>query len=180
MKRYKKLKFTLVELMFVVAILVILIGISWVAGTKVLRSQAKQKTKAEIKMLVSAMHQYKERFGSFPPSANYNGPLNFGEYLSKVQPNAGWSSGNRPMFIDFTKNNFNVSITSYDDPNAGSTTIRDPYEQDYIYIYSHSDEPDKFLIYSVGLDGDEETQPTKPSDYVTTGDNADNISSNDF
>ena len=178
MKRYNKLKFTLIELMFVVAILVILIGISWVAGTKVLRGQAESKTKAEIKMLVSAMHQYKDRFGSFP---DVKGTLNFGEYLSKVQPNTtGWTSGKpRPMFIDYTKNNINVSNTAYDDPNATETIILDPYELEYVYIFD-STEDDTFLIYSAGLDG-LATQPTKPSLYdPDASNNKDNVTSNDF
>ncbi|MCM8538813.1 MAG: hypothetical protein NE328_00910 [Lentisphaeraceae bacterium] len=179
MKRYNKLKFTLIELMFVVAILVILIGISWVAGTKVLRNQAKQKTKAEITMLVAAVKQYKDRFGSFP---DVQGPLNFAEYLSKVQPNSGWS-GKRPMFVDFKKNNINISPdpdpVTYDNDNAGTTTVQDPYEQDYIYVHDPSLE-ETFLIYSSGLDGAAEATPAKPSDYVRTGDNADNIDSDDL
>lgn len=167
MKRYNRRNFTLVELMFVVAILVILIGISWVAGTKVLRSQAKSKTKAEITMLVAAVKQYKDRYGSHPKAgADYDGSLNFGEYLSKVQPNSGWS-GKRPMFVDFKKHNINYICTSgeFDDDNAGATTIKDPYENDYIMVYDNTE--DTFYIYSVGLDGDPNTADDVRSDNLS-------------
>ena len=163
MKRYNRRNFTLVELMFVVAILVILIGISWVAGTKVLRSQAKSKTKAEIKMLVSAVEQYKERYGVYPPDGgDYDGTLNFAEYLSKVQPGSGWV-GKRPMFIDFTKHNINVDPdTGYDDASAVSTKVLDPYEQDYLYKYDST--TNTYIIYSVGLDSDPNTDDDVSSD----------------
>lgn len=175
MKRLSRRNFTLIELMFVVAILVILIGISWVAGTKVLRSQAKSKTKAEITMLVSAVKQYRDRHGMYP---EVKGALNFAQYLSKVLPNSGWT-GKRPMYIDYKKNNINTDIDTYDDANAGNTLVMDPYEQDYIYVYD-STEDGTFLIYSAGLDGDE-TQPDKPSEYDSSASgNADNVSSNDL
>ena len=65
MKRRNSKYFTLIELMFVIAILVVLIAISWVAGTKVLRGQTEAKTKAEITLLMSAIEQYKVRFGHY-------------------------------------------------------------------------------------------------------------------
>ncbi|MCM8536843.1 MAG: type II secretion system GspH family protein [Lentisphaeraceae bacterium] len=85
MKRRNKKYFTLIELLFVIAILVILIGISWVAGTKVLRNQTIKKTKAEIFLLTDAIRQYKDRFDAYPPEAN-DKTLNFAAYLSKMQP----------------------------------------------------------------------------------------------
>ncbi len=155
MKRYNRRNFTLVELMFVVGILVILIGISWVAGTKVLRKQAKSKTKAEITMLVAAVKQYKDRFGSLPVTSASARDLDFGQYLSKVLPGSGWT-GKRPMFIDFKKHNINISNDNFDDANATSGTVQDPYEQNYMYQAIDSDSDgtaETFKIWSVGLDG---------------------------
>jgi len=149
MKRYNRRNFTLVELMFVVGILVILIGISWVAGTKVLRKQAKSKTKAEITMLVAAVKQYKDRHGEYPPEAS-NDALDFGAYLSKVLPGSGWT-GKRPMFIDFKKHNINISNDDFDNANATSGTVQDPYEQNYLYTLNTTD--NTFKIWSTGLDG---------------------------
>lgn len=156
MKRYNKRKFTLIELMFVVAILVILIGISWVAGTKVLRSQAKSKTKAEIKMIVSAIQQYKDRFGAMPEDSGTAADLDFAEYLSSVQPGAGWT-GKRPMFIDYKKNNIAVDNDNYDHTDAGTagpTKLFDPYENAYQYQYIDTGaKAGTFKVWSIGLDG---------------------------
>lgn len=149
MKRYNRRNFTLVELMFVVGILVVLIGISWVAGTKVLRKQAKSKTKAEITMLVSAVKQYKDRFGSLPVTSTTKQEMNFGQYLSKVLPGSGWT-GKRPMFVDFKKHNINVSNDNFDDAGAGTTKVQDPYEQVYMY---KAESDGTFKIWSTGLDG---------------------------
>lgn len=167
MKRYNRRNFTLVELMFVVAILVILIGISWVAGTKVLRSQAKSKTKAEITMLVAAVKQYKDRFGAYPPNDTSENPypLSFGQYLSKVKPDGSWT-GKRPMFIDFKKHNINVGNDDYDATSASTTKVYDPYENTYLYYYNSTD--DTFAIWSVGLDGDDDSF----DDYSGSGDSS--------
>ena len=157
MKRYNRRNFTLVELMFVVGILVILIGISWVAGTKVLRKQAKSKTKAEITMLVAAVKQYKDRFGSLPVTSTSARNLDFGQYFSKVQPDGSWlnndgSPGKRPMFIDFKKHNINISNDNFDGSSAGTTEVQDPYEVPYRY-QTFTD--GTFKIWSRGLDGND-------------------------
>lgn len=159
MKRYNRRNFTLVELMFVVAILVILIGISWVAGTKVLRSQAKSKTKAEITMLVAAVKQYKDRYGNYPELSGNTVAFNFGQCLSKVLPDGSWldndgNPGKRPMFIDFTKHNINIDNTDYAASSAGATIVSDPYENAYQWKYDTTN--DTFKIWSVGLDGDDD------------------------
>ena len=53
-----KRKFTLVELMFCVGILVILIGIGWVNGAKVLKKSADTQIKAEIKQIEALVRDY--------------------------------------------------------------------------------------------------------------------------
>ena len=55
--------FTLIELLLVISVLVIIISISWVAGTNVMRKQTEAKTKAEILLLSNAVKQYKTRWG---------------------------------------------------------------------------------------------------------------------
>ncbi len=125
--------------MFSVAILVILISIGFVAGTKVLRSQANTKTRAEIKMIRSACIQYKDRYNSFPSLSETDIDINFGEFLSKVPPNSGFI-GSRPMYIDYKRHNIN-----YD-----SGTISDPYENPYQYKYDK--DKNTILIWSIGLD----------------------------
>jgi len=62
-----KKKFTLIEIMFVVGILVILIGIGGSAANKALRKQADMQIKAELKMIQSALAIYKNRYEFYPP-----------------------------------------------------------------------------------------------------------------
>ncbi len=163
MKRYNKRNFTLIEIMFVVGILVILIGISWVAGNKVLRKQAESHTRAELKLLHEAVKQYQTRWGNLPHFSqittsdvdNANG-LDFAEYLSKVSPHSTtWTTDKpRPMYIDYSSENFNVNYTNYaltygDGANVG-IKLSDPYEQTYHYVIKANGEG--FYLYSVGLD----------------------------
>ncbi len=153
MKSYNRRNFTLLELMFVVAVLVILIGISWVAGSTVLDNQTKNKTKAEIALIMSAVRQYNERFpGSYPwgsestnrKTANADGwameYLDWGHRLSPVRSEeAGNYNGTRPMFIDFTKNNIDY---------RSSGEIFDPYGKKYHYYYDASTK--LYSVWSAG------------------------------
>lgn len=163
------------ELLFVIGILVILVGISWVAGTKVLRSQTKAKTKAEIILLVGAIEQYKTRWGGYPHSwagNTYDGELDFGEYLSKVLPDGNWKDASnnnidRPMLIDYDKEDILVDNSDYADNNASETNVQDPYENTYWYVLENN--PVKIRVYSAGLDGE-----------YNAPDDEDNVSSDDL
>jgi len=131
--------------MFCVAILVILLGISWVAGTKVLRNQAETKTKAEIKMLMSACRQYKDMYIYYPIDEGTESDVNFLQWLSPVKyDNQHLYDGQIPMFIDYDKNNINYE----------GNEIKDPYEQ----TYQCKLENGVFSIWSVGLDGQNKTE----------------------
>lgn len=196
MKRRNKKYFTLIELLFVIAILVILIGISWVAGTKVLRNQTEKKTKAEILLLSHAVKQYKDRWGSYPHAFAGNNKaaagLDFAHLLSKVLPDTGWSSEKRPMFIDYKQADFfvgtwsgtaaTIDYSKVDHSSDCSITDQiyafDPYENPYMYAYYK--DTDSFIIYSKGLDGDS-TDPGAGAAYDKTQSlNLDNITSDDL
>lgn len=164
MKRRNPKYFTMIELMFVIAILVILVGISWVAGTKVLRGQTEAKTKAEITLLINAIEQYKTRWGGYPNSFSQGNnssttySIDFGEYLSKVLPGSGWSGSKRPMYIDYDSVDILVSNSNYADPSANSTTVQDPYENAYQYVLTiDAQGAQSIVISSAGLDGDHGT-----------------------
>lgn len=136
-------RFTLIELLFVIAILVILISIGFAVGTKTLRKQAEVKTRAEIKILVTACHQYKDRYGNFPDITSNEIPFNFCEHLAKIPVTPSYN-GNRYFFIDFKRHNINLN----------NWTAQDPYEQNYMYKYDHG----IINIWSVGLDGENNTE----------------------
>ena len=147
-----KRRFTLIEILFAIAILVILIGISMIAGNKILRKTAEAQTKAEIKLLSSAIESYRSRWGQYPVSANNT--VDFIEWLSKISPHAldeNNQSFPRPMFLDCLKSDMNISNRNYFYSQVFGVSVSDPYEQ--IYIYRVQD--NKFSI--VPLDRDWET-----------------------
>ena len=78
-----KQKFTLIELMFTITILVILIGIGASAANSVMRKSANTQIKAEIKMLESALAIYKTRYDFYPPMTDTE-IITCSEYLRDV------------------------------------------------------------------------------------------------
>ena len=162
MRPLKKNQFTLIELMFVVAVLVILISISWVAGTKIIKEQINRKMQAEVFTLSKVIELYSIRYGSYPDSPA-PAALNFGEKLSDVKPGAGWS-GKRVMYIDFRKKGYKVSNNNYDDSNASATTVLDPYDNPYLYYFDSA--KNKFYVWSVGADGKDDSS----DDFFGSGD----------
>ena len=79
-----KKKFTLIEIMFVVGILVILIGIGGSAANKALRKQADMQIKSELKMIQSALAIYKNRYEFYPPMTDTE-IITCGEYLRLIE-----------------------------------------------------------------------------------------------
>jgi type II secretory pathway pseudopilin PulG len=147
----KKKNFTLIEVLFVILILIILIGISWVAGAKVIRSQNKTKMKAEVAIIESAIRQYKERYNSYPFSDTQL--VNFAEKLSDVPLGAGWEGTVRPMFIDYRSNDMYTSNNNYDSNDASAATgtiLLDPYEIPYqvLVVLDDSGNIIKFTVVS--------------------------------
>ena len=148
MKKFNKKRFTMVEMMMIVGILCILISISWVAGTTIIRKSALAQTKAELKMLHNACEMYKARYGLYPVLEDSE--VNFAQHLSKVPSGStGYSADRRPMFIDFRAARINISNNEYDAITASETIVSDPYDQAYEYIYNSTD--NTFFIYSEGL-----------------------------
>lgn len=117
------------------------------------RYTPKQKCKAEITMLVSAIRQYEDRFESFPKYSS--GTLNFGEYFSKVPVNDEKWKGKRPMFINFIMNNIEVSNDDFAEHNAKETIVYDPYGSAYHYnfIKANFEKDESFEVISKGEDG---------------------------
>jgi type II secretory pathway pseudopilin PulG len=127
----KKRNFTLIELLFVILILITLIGISWVAVTKVIRTQNIFKAKGEMSMLSLATVQYKDRYGVYPfdvneiPEDGDQIEIDFFNELELITRD------------DATKNLFY---------NNGEGAVNDPYEQPY-YIKRVS--KGKYIVVSI-------------------------------
>ena len=139
-----KSKFTLIEIIFTVTILIILIGIGMATGSKIMRKSAEVQINAELKMIQAAVQAYKTRWGDYPTSAANK--VDFAQYLSNVSPHVNYvTDANKPrkrkMYIDFKLSNFNGTnidnagyTKSFHGSSIPSVTLMNPYEEAYIYI----------------------------------------------
>lgn len=156
--------FTLVELLTVVAIILILAGIVVGVQRGVYASQANARAKAEIQTIATALEQYKATYGTYPRVMSSAGvaqddPAEFFKHLTgekySVYENNAWTTktiptASRRPFID-------ASLFGLDDKKT-PTKLRDPWQQDYIYLYGDKDSSGKafgdhfFILYSTGAD----------------------------
>lgn len=164
----KRNGFTLVELLTVVAIILILAGIVVGVQRGVYASQANARAKAEIQTIATALEQYKAAYGTYPriPSSGTaaNDPERLFRHLTgqvysvyKVNSEGSYvwqeesvtGTAQRP-FID-------AALFGVDD-KKDAKRLRDPWQQDYIYLYSDEDDNGKkfgdhfFILYSTGAD----------------------------
>jgi prepilin-type N-terminal cleavage/methylation domain-containing protein len=58
--------FTLIELLMVIAVILILTGITFGISRGVQNAQARAKTKAELATISQAIEQFKSRYGDYP------------------------------------------------------------------------------------------------------------------
>lgn len=65
-----KKRFTLIEILFTVTILIILIGIGLAAGSKIMRKSADTQINAELKMIQAAINVYKIDNKVYPDKDN--------------------------------------------------------------------------------------------------------------
>lgn len=158
MVKHKISKFTLIEILVVVAILVILVSIGIVSALKVTKKTAETRAHAEIKMIMAACEAYTTHFRGYPINDTSGNlvDVNFIQHLSKVRVNANsrhFSSDKRPMFIDFKITDMKLSSDNYDSFNVGSVSAIDPFDT----VYKISLDKDVFVIKSAGVDQDFDT-----------------------
>lgn len=176
--------FTLIELLMVIAIILILAGITFGISRGVYNAQARTKAKAELATISQAIEQFKLQYGDYPWHDSDTGyPETSGEVTSTMlmyaltgrmvmerDPATGdlvvelvdrsldnEEVKNRPSFIDPTK--FSTS-GSEDDPEA----FLDPWGNPYRYWYKVENTPGKwemfgFHLYSIGGDSKEDETP---------------------
>lgn len=141
-------KFTLIEMMLVLAVIAILFGLGTAMFSKATEITEQAQLRAQVQMLDDAMEQYHIRFGEYPPmnraketmtGASWTGItagkkekhkmmgiFNICHYLSKVaHDNPNWQ-GERPMFIKYKEVGF--------DYDENSNTIFDPWGNTYYYF----------------------------------------------
>lgn len=144
--------FTLIELLAVITIIVILAGLTIGGMSYVNEKQAVEKAKVQIKLLESAIEEYKLDNGSYPgTSAN--------------TPIAGTGVTNqlyRALYLDGVTNNTRVYLPQLD-PNdtkqgwlSGTGTARtiiDPWGNEFRYRKGNNAQNPDFDIWTMGKDG---------------------------
>lgn len=194
--------FTLIELLMVIAVILILAGITFGISRGVQNAQARAKAKAELSMIAQALEQFKLTYGDYPwiagdPTEDANADANGNALLEAL---TGWkvlsASGGTPelqdvaaddgpkqSFIDPTK-----LTTNTDYPSGKPSNIRflDPWGKPYAYVYGKTAgggtwQNFGYILFSLGADGEHErtgfeaaTGIIDPATY-RTGKNTDNI-----
>ena len=139
--------FTLIELLMVLAVILILTGITFGISRGVQNAQARAKTKAELATISQAIEQFKSRYGDYPwhdsEGSDTNQMLLFaltGRLVMEKQTDGSISVTStpsqddaevikRPKFLDDTK--FSTQV----DGSGNSTKLLDPWGNPYIYWY---------------------------------------------
>jgi len=163
--------FTLIELLMVIAVILILAGITFGISRGVQNAQARAKAKAELAIISQSLEQYKSVNGDYPwvndepeefakalmgwkefdQSENNEGEISV-DYEDKVDVP---SSGPR-AFIDPEKLSYSGILPTESNEMPTNLIFTDPWSNEYIYMYRISDSGtwDNFgyVLYSKGSD----------------------------
>lgn len=175
--------FTLIELLMVIAVILILAGITFSVSRGVQNAQARAKVKAELATISQALETYKSKNGDYPwisvsDVANDGSVKNASHGLMKTL--VGWQSvdgtqvgqtNSSGIRFDKAKSALDVSKLSlsreWPDPDSSSgdedapslsTYFTDPWGNAYVYLYknpsnSNTWERYGYILFSRGADG---------------------------
>ena len=141
--------FTLIELLMVIAIIMILAGITFGISRGVQNAQARAAAKAELAVIRQALEGYKLTHGDYPWTTD-------GDELAKAL--MGWMKFNRTgttisfdavtasdvpangpkSFIDATKLNYSGTLPAAATTAPGVGLFQDPWGNAYVYQYKTS------------------------------------------
>ena len=166
--------FTLIELLMVIAVILILAGITFGVSRGVQNAQARTKTKAELATISQAIEQFKSRYGDYPWHQGGGGdstdnnkmllyaltgrmvladpsPTDNTTEIAAIEITDQAQIDNNPKFLDDSK--FLTTRTG-----QLTTNLLDPWGNPYIYWYKWDDSPDAwdvfgFHLYSTGPKG---------------------------
>jgi prepilin-type N-terminal cleavage/methylation domain-containing protein len=163
--------FTLIELLMVIAVILILAGITFGISRGVQNAQARAKAKAELATISLAIEQFKSRYGDYPwhkqGEVDTNKTLLFAltGRLVLGDPDPQDSKNETKALIIDTQNQIDANPKFLDDTkfstsliNGETTNLLDPWGQPYIYWYKWDNEPNDwdvfgFHLYSTGPKG---------------------------
>ena len=176
--------FTLIELLMVIAVIMILAGITFGISRGVQNAQARAAAKAELAVLAQALEGYKATHGDYPWAADgdelaqalmgwmaFSGSgssVTFADLSADDVPDSGPKS-----FIDPTKLDYSGTLPDgpQDEPGAGA--FQDPWGNDYVYKYKASAadswEVFGYHLYSVGANGEDGTTTAATGESTRPG-----------
>ena len=169
------LGFTLIELLIVMAIIGILIGITFSGATYIFSAQQEKKALADMEALKLALEEFKSEYGDYPRTNDLEGDaktlppltgkrlfLALSSYVDKYgDPYA--DKDDRPktliksdVFSLGKKDGENIEKVTLDLTDSGDDApecfVIDPWENPYVYDYPRRDGKLGFLLFSKGFD----------------------------
>ena len=179
--------FTLIELLMVIAVILILAGITFGVSRGVQNAQARTKARAELATIAQAIEQFKSRYGDYPwhksGETDTNKTLLYALtgrlIIDDPNPNDGVSNieaiiitdenqiKRNPKFLDETK----FTTTEI---NGETTSLLDPWGNPYMYWYKWDDNPSSYEmfgyhLYSTGAGGNTANNTIKTKINANTG-----------
>lgn len=187
----KEQAFTIVELLVVLAVIVVLAGITFGTASGVQTARMKATARAEIMLISQSLEDFRIAHGDYPVSV---GPEDNAVTLSKAL--FGWKEfrGEPLKFVDRSPRS-KLKVEAFIDPTKVlyegdlpedlkrkplNVRFIDPWGQPYVYAYKDSKEWNNFafVLYSKGPDGLSEALPANgiyDQNYKNLETNIDNI-----
>ena len=178
--------FTLIELLMVIAVILILTGITFGITRGVQNAQARAKAKAELATISLAIEQFKSRYGDYPwhkgDVSNSTGNNKMLLYALTgrlvLRPKSNSTTGAHEMFKvgddldqpDVQKNPKFIDVTrfSVQEVSGQSVALLDPWGNAYRYLYKSGVAPGLwevfgYHLYSIGADSVEDSTQIQQS-----------------
>lgn len=167
-RRSKRQAFTLIELLMVIAVILILAGITFGITRGVQNAQARTRAKAELASIAQSLEQFKSTNGDYPwvrgePEEFAKALLGWMEFERSdngarfvEKDSDDVPPGGPKSFIDPTKLNFTGALPDTPD-QVPQIEFIDPWGNAYIYLYKDSAAGEwnnfGYVLYSSGADG---------------------------
>lgn len=155
-KRTTNSGFTLIELLMVIAVIMVLAGITFGISRGVQNAQARAQAKAELAVIAQALESYKSKFGDYPWVGNSDVAVDLNRRNAShglMKTLVGWQAvdgtqdgGTNSLGQKFTHGKSVLDVSklslSQDWPTSateaspsGTTYFTDPWGNAYVYIY---------------------------------------------
>jgi general secretion pathway protein G len=140
--------FTLIELLCVIAIVAVVAGFVFAAGTSANRRGLAARATAELASLGSALESYKLVYGDYPHTSN--GAVLLQSLIGKRGPTYAATDGKAVLDLSL------FTIIDAGDPFASTTAeVADPWGRSYFYAYKSTTPwtQASYVLFSSGPDG---------------------------